>query len=667
MKEHRRRCAQCGEKLTTSNPRAIYCSKSCRQLAWLHQKKTKEELSGFHSDEQQEAPKQNQPQEPVETNQYPVLKKDESTNTSPPASNRPRQNKATDFPQEDDLDFGDTADFDIHPKNWPLSKETQSWRSNSFYTKNKNLDDLSLDQRMAYEQMNNEFSSDDFIDEKQHSDAPVNPQLSPVPASKGNTGWQPLPFAEPSPVEVKPIYRRESVSKLTTTSEKLLEQAQRDEENIVRWTYEKYLLEGIYKRIADDPVKVCLLWKAAEPGDEYALLVKIGFRPFSDLLTSGSGLEIGMHLHLGIERTTTQEHNQQVQNIHAKAQSYERMISAAQKQIAEIKRQLNNWGAKVQVMENVLVNKDQYEAYQTALREWKQRKTLHEDQQIKEREEFLKQQQKIQSLQGITEKKQPPITPAEKQSLQNEKKNQPPVFKKIETLSQSNSTPPVTPVKSPLPVPTGPPKKKRPKGIIINSMDAHKYSEGVYPFEGRYGRFIGHPPVNFEMVVHGTPGQGKSFFSYRFAYYLAENWGRVLYIASEEGLGQTTLQKLLPHPNLDLVDINNLESIFKGVKKDTYKFIFFDSLKHLGINYERYIELRDHFENEAFISIQQSTKNKEMAGEQSIKHEIDIEIMVEDCYAITGKTRSLHSKTGLVFDIFPEDRRIYHDESIAVI
>jgi hypothetical protein len=56
-----------------------------------------------------------------------------------------------------------------------------------------------------------------------------------------------------------------------------------------------------------------------------------------------------------------------------------------------------------------------------------------------------------------------------------------------------------------------------------------------------------------------------------------------------------------------------------------------------------------------------------MTGEQALKHEIDIEIIVSGGYAEIGKTRADNSKSGAMFDIFPEEKRAPPDEEIEVI
>mgnify|MGYP001597314990 CR=1 FL=1 len=54
------------------------------------------------------------------------------------------------------------------------------------------------------------------------------------------------------------------------------------------------------------------------------------------------------------------------------------------------------------------------------------------------------------------------------------------------------------------------------------------------PFTGFYKKLLTEPERNFWMLIYGLPWQGKTTFCVGFAKYLAENFGKVLYISAEQ-------------------------------------------------------------------------------------------------------------------------------------
>ena len=222
--------------------------------------------------------------------------------------------------------------------------------------------------------------------------------------------------------------------------------------------------------------------------------------------------------------------------------------------------------------------------------------------------------------------------------------------------------------KKPIQPPTEITSKKAIKksGVIVNSHDLHNFSQEVINFHGRYLQFLGKPQTNFFTVIHGLPGQGKSNFALQFAKYLADNHGRVLYISGEEGFNQTFEYKLKTNgaqsQSLDIADCRKLDDILKKIPRSAYRFIVVDSLNNMGIDPEGVRKLRQHFKDAGLIAIQQSTKAGHVRGSLEIVHDCDIEIQVTGGKAITKKNR--FNRTGLVFDIFPQEGEDEKDEEI---
>ena len=167
----------------------------------------------------------------------------------------------------------------------------------------------------------------------------------------------------------------------------------------------------------------------------------------------------------------------------------------------------------------------------------------------------------------------------------------------------------------------------------MSSSDLMNYQYNKYPFDGKWGDFVGQPSVNFHAMVYGRPKQGKSILSVQWAKYLSENFGKVLYVASEEGFSVTLQKKVMEfamdNNNLDFANFRDFEQIKNAVNKGKYKFVFIDSVNFIKITPEDVEDIKSENPSTAFITIQQATKNGNFRGSQEFAHNCDIVIRVE--------------------------------------
>lgn len=178
---------------------------------------------------------------------------------------------------------------------------------------------------------------------------------------------------------------------------------------------------------------------------------------------------------------------------------------------------------------------------------------------------------------------------------------------------------------------------------VLSSKELSSLSFMSFDFKGHWLDFLGNPKIDFFCVIHGKPGQGKSTFAIAFAKYLAENFGRAIYISAEEGFSLTLKNKIIStgaaSEGLDFADISRYEDITAEVPTDAYNFIFIDSLDRLRMGPAQMKEFRERYKDSAIIAICQSTKNGGMRGSQEIAHDDDITIAVEKGVATTTKNR----------------------------
>lgn len=162
----------------------------------------------------------------------------------------------------------------------------------------------------------------------------------------------------------------------------------------------------------------------------------------------------------------------------------------------------------------------------------------------------------------------------------------------------------------------------------LENLDYAKYIFG----DDKYGRFMGNPAVGFHAIVFGLPKGGKSIWSMQFADYLANHFGDVLYIASEEGFKGTIKQKITEWTtNRDKLKFGNFTG-YDEIKDNIngYDFVFIDSLDFAQISVEEMEELKALNPNTSFVTIKQVTKDGKFRGSQEFAHNCDIIVEIID-------------------------------------
>ena len=191
---------------------------------------------------------------------------------------------------------------------------------------------------------------------------------------------------------------------------------------------------------------------------------------------------------------------------------------------------------------------------------------------------------------------------------------------------------------------------------IINSLALIRMEFQVLDFEGRWQEFLGLPAVNFHCVIHGLAGGGKSTLAIQLASYLADNFGKAVYITAEEGFVKSFKDKFLltgaASPSLDVADLRTAEEIIREVPVNAYNFIFIDSLDTMKIGAAKLKEIKRRYANSALVTISQSTKGGEVRGSYELIHDCDVTVMVTDGVAETTKNR--FKEKGTAYAVFQD-------------
>jgi len=166
---------------------------------------------------------------------------------------------------------------------------------------------------------------------------------------------------------------------------------------------------------------------------------------------------------------------------------------------------------------------------------------------------------------------------------------------------------------------------------IMSSRDLKDYRYDNYDFDGKWLDLVGKPAKKFHMMVYGRPKQGKSYFCFDLAQYLS-NFGKVLYIAAEEGFSATLQKKLEDmggdNENLDFANFRDYETIKNALPGHDYRFVVIDSVNYIRIEPEQIEELKADNPKMALITVQQATKDGKFRGSQQFAHNCDIIIEV---------------------------------------
>lgn len=191
---------------------------------------------------------------------------------------------------------------------------------------------------------------------------------------------------------------------------------------------------------------------------------------------------------------------------------------------------------------------------------------------------------------------------------------------------------------------------------IVNSMKLQEQEFDTLKFTGKWTNFIGNPQPNFYMTIFGKAGQGKSNFAFQIAEYLANNHGKVLYVAREEGISNTTQAKVNLNNALsewlDFTDMKELDDISKSISERKYRFVILDSVNTLKLEPLDIQVLKKNHIHLGVICVQQATKNGDARGSNEFSHDADVVIEVNEGQANTIKNRFNITGTNNLYSIF---------------
>jgi len=130
---------------------------------------------------------------------------------------------------------------------------------------------------------------------------------------------------------------------------------------------------------------------------------------------------------------------------------------------------------------------------------------------------------------------------------------------------------------------------------------------------------FGNLEKSFVMMLHGEPHNGKTILLLKFAKYLAENFGTVLYVTSEEfdsSAMTTKINELISPKPEGLHFIDSIESI----DLSPYDFIVLDSVNDLGLKPNDFKAIVKQHSPKGYILNLQHTKAGQFKGGKDWEH-----------------------------------------------
>lgn len=192
------------------------------------------------------------------------------------------------------------------------------------------------------------------------------------------------------------------------------------------------------------------------------------------------------------------------------------------------------------------------------------------------------------------------------------------------------------------------------KTIGVSNFINKKFD--IFPFEGEWKESFGEPEKNFQMIIYGDPGNGKTEFSVKFAKYLA-GFRKVLYCSYEQGISKS-LQDAIIRNNMEEVagkimflSGGSVLELSDYIKKTSPGIIFIDSLDYMRLTTEQYKSLIKRHPKKAFVIITWS-RNEAPKSQyaKDIEYMCDIKSYVENFRITKPRSRFGGNKEFVIWD-----------------
>lgn len=183
--------------------------------------------------------------------------------------------------------------------------------------------------------------------------------------------------------------------------------------------------------------------------------------------------------------------------------------------------------------------------------------------------------------------------------------------------------------------------------------------------DGEFSDFLGEQLNDkFMLMVYGAAGQGKSHFATQLAKYFSERNFTILYILAEEGISQHVITRVNRYQlsnNVLFQSTHSHAEIIRLIDQYAPRIVIIDSINGLDLHFNQHSDFIKQIKAKqpvsALITLFQVNKDGVFSSTNTLLHETDIEIKIENGVATTGKNR--FNEGGQTYDIFPKQADNY--------
>lgn len=176
-------------------------------------------------------------------------------------------------------------------------------------------------------------------------------------------------------------------------------------------------------------------------------------------------------------------------------------------------------------------------------------------------------------------------------------------------------------------------------------------------FKGEWADFLGEPERNFYMIISSPPGHGKTTFCLRFANYLADNFGRVIFFENEMNQSRTKRifefigEKVSPRLELNF-NADNPAAIERILRTGRYDFAFFDSIQMSNLDEKELWKMKKEiFPQMGIVAISFANGKGGIRGSIVKQHQGDISVIFQKP-GIATTIKNRFGEVGREFEVF---------------
>lgn len=177
------------------------------------------------------------------------------------------------------------------------------------------------------------------------------------------------------------------------------------------------------------------------------------------------------------------------------------------------------------------------------------------------------------------------------------------------------------------------------KAIGIKDFMERKFV--TFEFADQWLAHLGRPEKNFQMLIYGKPGNGKTDYAIKLSKYIATLGAKVYYNSFEEGVSCTLQEAIRRNELMDVagkIMFGNKETIDEMItrlkRKNSANVVVLDSRDYMNMTTEQYKRLVAQFPRKAFITLCWESGGKPKSQyAKDIEYMCDIKVHVRNFHA----------------------------------